>query len=91
VPGHVVVERSFISATADPARRYPGNTTFVIASINGRDVSALSDAPDEGEVMFFTGTWFKVLATEQDAAANERYIYLAEIPDRRLMRESIGE
>jgi hypothetical protein len=87
IPGSIVFEHSFISATADPARRYPGNTTFVIASINGRDVSMLSDTPEEREVVFFTGTWFKVLATESDVAASERYIYLAEIPDLRLLQE----
>lgn len=86
VPGHVIFEHSFISATGDIARRFPGNTTFVIASINGRDVSMLSDTPEELEVLFFTGTRFKVLATEHDEAANERFIYLAEIPDRRLLQ-----
>jgi hypothetical protein len=91
VPGHVVFERSFVSATADPARRYPGNTTFVIASVNGRDVSPLSDSPEEQEVVFFTGTWFKVLATEQDVTAGELYIYLAEIPDRRLLQEAVAQ
>jgi len=86
VPGHVVFENAFISATGEPARRFPGDTTFVIASINGRDVSMLSETPDELEVLFFTGTRFKVLATEHDATARERYIYLAEIPDRRLLQ-----
>ena len=51
VPGNVVFEPSFVCATADPARRYPGNTTFVIASINGRDVSMLADFPEEQEII----------------------------------------
>jgi len=87
IPGQVVTEHAFVSATADPARRYPGNATFVIASINGREVSLLSDVPDEREVVFFTGTRFKVLAHEYDAQADERYIYLAEVPDRRLLQD----
>jgi hypothetical protein len=86
VPGNIVFEYAFISTTADPARRFPGTTTFVIASINGRDVSMLTEIPQEREVLFFTGTRFKVLATEHDAHADDWYIYLAEIPDRRLLQ-----
>jgi len=86
IPGSVVFEHAFISAAANPARRFPGNTTFVIACINGRDVSLLADDPEEREVVFFTGTRFKVLATEHDARADDWYIYLAEIPDRRLLQ-----
>jgi hypothetical protein len=87
IPGTIVFEPAFVSTTANPARRFPGNTTFVIASINGRDVSPLADDPEEREVVFFTGTWFKVLATEHDAAADDWYIYLAEIPDTTLLQE----
>jgi hypothetical protein len=86
IPGTIVFEHAFVSTTADPARRFPGNTTFVIASINGRDVSMLTDAPEEQEVVFFTGTRFKVLAAEHDAREDDWYIYLAEIPDRRLLQ-----
>lgn len=86
VPGNVVFEHAFISATANPASRYPGNTTFVIASINGRDVSLLADFPEEQEVVFFTGTLFKVLATEYDVRTDDRFIYLAEIPDPVLLQ-----
>jgi hypothetical protein len=86
VPGTVVFEHAFVSATADPARRFPGNTTFVIASINGRDVSLVATNPEERDVVFFTGTRFKVLAVEQDGAQSHRVIYLAEIPDKRLFQ-----
>lgn len=91
VPGTIVVERTFISATADPAGRFPGNTTFVIACVNGRDVSSLGDNPEEREVVFFAGTWFKVLATEHDTRADDWYIYLAEIPDTTLLQGDTGE
>jgi len=86
IPGTIVFEHAFVSTTADPARRFPDNTTFVIASINGRDVSMLADFPEQQEVVFFTGTRFKVLATEHDDRADDWYIYLAEMPDPRLLQ-----
>ena len=86
LPGAIVFEPSFVIATGDPARRFPGNTTFVIASINGRDVSLIAETPEEKEVVFFSGTRFEVLAAEHDARTDDRYIYLAEIPDRRLLQ-----
>ena len=86
VPGTVVREHGFVSAVANRAIRFPGNTSFVIASINGRDVSMLSDHREEREVVFFSGTRFKVLAVEADAQATEHTIYLAEIPDPRLLQ-----
>ena len=84
VPGAVVREHAFVSAVANLSIAFPGDTLFVIASVNGRDVSALADRPDEHEVVFFTGTRFKVLAVD-DGADGRRTIYLAEIPDSRLL------
>jgi len=86
VPGAIVREHAFISAVANPAVRFTGNTTFVIASVNGRDVSMLSAHPEEREVVFFTGTRFKVLAVGFVPRTGQRTIYLAEIPDRRLLQ-----
>ena len=86
VPGTVVFEHAFIRTTTDPARRFPGNVTFVIASINGRDVSGVAPDREAREVLFFTGTRFKVLAVETDDVFDHRVIYLAEIPDRRLLQ-----
>ena len=91
VPGTEVFEHAFIRATADPARRFPGNTTFVIASINGRNVSPIAPDPDACEVLFFTGTRFKVLAVETDDVFDHKVIYLAEIPDTRLLQESVEQ
>jgi hypothetical protein len=88
VPGAIVREHAFVSALANPAVRFPGNTTFVIASVNGRDVSMLSDHPEEGEVVFFTGTRFRVLAVAHVPRTGRRTIYLAEIPDPRLLQPS---
>jgi hypothetical protein len=89
-PGAVLFEPAFVSATANPACRFPGNTTFVIASINGRDVSMLADSPEEAEVLFFAGSRFKVLATEYDSRADDRRIFLAEIPDPGLLAGHAG-
>lgn len=88
VPGIIVQERSFVSASADPARRFPGNVQYVINSVTGRLVRALADDPEELEVVFFTATRFKVLAVELDAERAERTVYLSEIPDPRLIRSA---
>jgi len=84
VPGAIVREHAFVSTLANPAVRFPGNTTFVIASVNGRDVSVFSNHPEEREVVFFTGTLFRVLAVGLVPSTGHRTIYLAEIPDPRL-------
>ena len=84
VPGHVILERAFFSGSADPARMFPGNVQYVIHSVNGRLVRALTDNPEELEVMFFTQTRFKVLAVDIDRERGERIVYLDEIPDPRL-------
>jgi hypothetical protein len=85
VPGAIVREHAFVSALANPAVRFPGsNTTFVIASVNGRDVSMFSSHSEEREVVFFTGTLFRVLAVAVVPSTRHRTIYLAEIPDPRL-------
>jgi hypothetical protein len=88
VPGTVVFEHAFIRTTADPARRFAGNVTFVIASINGRDVSGIAPDAEAREVVFFTGTRFKVLAVETDDVFDHKVIYLAEIPDARLLQKA---
>ena len=86
VPGSVIQERAFVSASADPARSFPGNVQYVIHSVNGRLVRALADDPEELEVVFFTQTKFKVLAVDEGSAQDELTVYLAEIPDPRLTR-----
>ena len=87
IPGTVVFEHAFIRATADPSRRFPGDTTFVIASINGRDVSDVAPEREAREVLFFTGTRFKVLAVETDDVFDHRVVYLADIPDLRMLQD----
>jgi len=81
VPGDVVRERSFLSASADPTREFHGNVQFVIESVTGRSVGALADDPEEREIVFLTATRFKVLAVEVDGTTGVRTVYLAELPD----------
>ena len=88
VPGRIIQEPAFISASAAPARRFPGNVQYVIHSVNGRMVRALADDPEELEVVFFTQTKFKVLAMDKGAAQGELTVYLSELPDPRLTRRS---
>jgi len=90
IPGAIVREHAFVSTVANPAIRFSGNTMFVIASVNGRDVSMFSDHPEEGEVVFFTGTLFKVLAVGVAPPSRQHTIYLAEIPDSRLLQRAPG-
>ena len=84
-PGLVVREHGFVSATANAAVRFPGNTTYVIESVNGREVERVADEPIEHEVVFFTGTRFAVLDTDRDPGGDAT-VYLREIPDARLRR-----
>ena len=86
VPGALIREHAFVCTSANIGFRFPGNATFVIDSINGRDVSALAENPSEREVVFFTGTHFSVLAV--DGAPQQRKIYLREIPDPRLRKDA---
>jgi hypothetical protein len=64
LPGNIVTERAFTSTTADPARIFLGNAQFSIESKTGRDVTKLSSAPNEREVLFNQGARFQVLARE---------------------------
>jgi hypothetical protein len=89
-PGITVRERAFISTLADPARVFPGNVQFVIASITGRQVNLVAEVPEEREVVFFTATRFKVLAVDHDMAGGVRTVYLLEIPDPRLIQGPTG-
>lgn len=84
-PGLVIREHGFVCVTANPALRFPGNATYVIESVNGREVELVADSPVEREVVFFTGTRFAVLGLERDASG-EAAIYLRELPDERLLR-----
>ncbi|WP_218079557.1 ADP-ribosyltransferase [Anthocerotibacter panamensis] len=78
--GKIVTEDAFTSATIDRGSKFGGNTEFVIQSVNGRDISFLSEIPSEKEVLFAPGTRFKVLSVDIEPMAGHRTIYLLENP-----------
>lgn len=78
--GDVVLELAFVSATREIDRYGPGVTTFAIASRAGKDISALSNYPSDGEVVFDHGSLFLVLAVDEVAGSDETTIFLSELP-----------
>lgn len=84
VRGLVLREPGFAAASADPARVFAGNVQYVIHSVHGRRVQALSPLPDEQVVLFFAQTRFKVLGVDVGPDAGQHTVYLAELPDPRL-------
>ena len=70
-PGTIIEERGFTSASAQPIdKTFKGykpkeiDVTFEIHGKTARDVSALSNYPDEHEVLFKAGTRFKVISRQ---------------------------
>lgn len=62
-PGMVVEERGFMSTS----KSKPWNgTKFVVHGKTGRDISKLSTHPGEAEVLFRSGTRFKVVSNDGD-------------------------
>ena len=57
--GMVVHEAGYASTSKH--RKFGGNTTFHFKGHSGRDVSFMSLHPNEGEVLYKRGTWFKVV------------------------------
>ncbi|MCU0696021.1 MAG: ADP-ribosyltransferase domain-containing protein [Myxococcaceae bacterium] len=87
--GEVVTERGFTSTTVNKAmvmgqtaeQQFNKNSMFVIKSAGGgRDVSILSQFPEEKEVLFGPGTEFKVLKNAFDKKLGKNVIYLQEVP-----------
>lgn len=75
----IVTESAFTSTSTVAGDAFPGNTQFVINSKNGREISILSEYPNEKEVLFKSNTKFKVLTVDFDKKANTTVIYLDEI------------
>jgi len=75
--GITVTERAFTSSSVVLLGEFKGNTTFIILSRRGREISKLSVFPSEGEVLFVPGTRFRVLTVE--SAATGTTIYLDEV------------
>jgi hypothetical protein len=80
VPNSTVTEAAFTSTSAAKGGQFPGNTEFLIKSVTGRDVSAVSDLPFESEVLFDKGTSFKVLDKLYDASREKWVIMMKELP-----------
>ncbi|ALG13902.1 hypothetical protein [Kibdelosporangium phytohabitans] len=76
----VVTERAFLSGSAGGPSRAPGKVMLQIHSLTGRDVSALSHRPHEREVLFPSGTRFKVIGTGFDPRTGTHHAQLREIP-----------
>lgn len=58
--GKPIVHKYFTSSTYDIGKKFSGNAMFFIESKNGRMVEKLSSYPNEKEVLFNSGTEFKV-------------------------------
>lgn len=78
--GNVVVEPAFVSATKDPRVRMPGSTTYAIASRTGRDISTMSQAPGDAEVVIDAGAMFLVLGLGAGSPPERFTIFLDEVP-----------
>ena len=57
---------AFTSSTQGRAETYPGNARFVIQSKSGRRIAVYSAKPGQQEVLFGTGTKFRITAVERD-------------------------
>jgi hypothetical protein len=62
-PGKVFVEQGFMSTSKDSST-WSGDLQFVIKSKTGRDIQKISSHPGEAEVLFKSGTRFKIAARE---------------------------
>ena len=69
LPGNVVTEDAFTSASADRGMAFPGNLRFEIRSKAGRRLDDFSTVPDEREVLFDQGTQFRVVAARWHGGA----------------------
>lgn len=81
-PGAQVVENAYTSASFNPELPWDGNTRMVIESRHGRVIDALSQVPDEHEVVFDRCSRFEVLDRTFDDATQRWTITLREVdPD----------
>ena len=67
-PGMIVKERAFTSTSKKSTSRFNSNDTkFVITSKTGKDISSFSKHPGEKEVLFRSGTRFRVTKLERNS------------------------
>lgn len=60
-PGKIVEERGFTSSSKEQGT-WSGDVQFVLKSKSGRDISHISRHPGEAEVLFKSGTRFKIVS-----------------------------
>lgn len=75
--GKEIVEDAFVSTTDDPLEAFDGRVRFFITSKTGKKVDKVSSNPQESEVLFASGSKFKVLAFEEHG--NEIKIWLDQL------------
>jgi phage-related protein (TIGR01555 family) len=64
-PGKIVADHGFMSTTKKSEPSFGGNVSLTIHGKSGRDISGLSGHPGEKEVLFPSGTRFKVVSRTQ--------------------------
>jgi hypothetical protein len=95
--GVLIREAGFVSATADVQRELSGNTTFLIASQNGREIGFFSKTPDEREVIFDKGTVFLVVDAAHDETTGVSTIVLVDVelplgePEKDVLVRSVSD
>ncbi len=78
-PGKIVTEDAFTSTSIDKSAAFSGNTEFYIDSVKGKDISILSDYPNEKEILFKPYTKFEVLKVITDENTGNKIIIMNEI------------
>lgn len=77
--GEVITEKAFTSSSIVKERAFNKDTLMIIESKTGKDVSFLSDYPDEKEILFKPGTRFEVEKVYRDRETGKRVIRLKEV------------
>ena len=81
--GATITEKGFTSATTKRDTGFGGNTYMVIHSRNGKQVWDHSRHPKEREVMFKSGTKFKVLSVAHHHDKEITVIHMLEVSHKR--------
>ena len=81
----IVEEKAFVSTTSDQnMKEFDAPIRFLIHSRNGKDISRLTQNPNEKEVLFKAGSRFRVISVERNSelrgVPNEIRITLLEVP-----------
>jgi hypothetical protein len=81
--GAIITEKGFTSATTKRDTGFAGNTFFRIHSQTGKQVWDHSRHPKEREVLFKSGTKFKVLAVEHIPHKETTIIHMIEVAHKK--------